>query len=107
MFVQFVTGTKCEPETRRECVEIEYTECGTMKVDDCDPSKVSGWLLKMLGIDFSYVSIFKNNNIFNDYMSNLRNYKLQVRIPAQDFIHKKKCLLASEMEKLASAHKHK
>jgi hypothetical protein len=66
---QFITGTKCEPEVRRECVEIEYTECGTMKVDDCDDSKV--------------------------------------RKPAQDFIHKKKCLLASDMEKLAAVHKHK
>lgn len=71
-----VSVTKCQFVTGTRCEPETRRECVEVPYTECDSERVDD-------CDPS-----------------------RVRKPGQDFIHKKKCLLASDMEKLAAAHKH-
>merc|ERR1711971_103918 len=71
-----VSVTKCQFVTGTRCEPETRRECVEVPYTECDSERVDD-------CDPS-----------------------KVRKPGQDFIHKKKCLLASDMEKLAAAHKH-
>jgi len=61
--VEFVEGTKCTPEKKRECLDVVYNDCSKpVRTEACS--------------------------------------EVDVRKPKQDFIHKKKCLLPSDIDRL-------